>query len=259
MSDQLELDVHEAIATITLNRPERLNAFTMEMIDAWAAALGECRVNDAVRAVVVTGAGRAFCSGGDVDMLRELRGAASPARKAELWEHIHRVPLALEDLSKPVIVAVNGPATGAGMDMALMGDIRFAAESARFAETYIKIGLVPGDGGSYYLPRLVGTAKALELFWSGDFVDANEALRLGIVNRVVPDAELMETTYAFAGKVARAPRHAVEMTKRAVYQSMRLDLRTSLDLISSHYGVVTATEEHKTKLETFLKRSEERG
>ncbi len=259
MPDQLKLDVHEKIATITLNRPEKLNAFTLEMIDAWASALGDCRVNDAVRVVVVTGSGRAFCSGGDVDMLRELRSAASPQRKSELWEHIHRIPLALEDLSKPVIVAVNGPATGAGMDMALMGDIRFAAESARFAETYIKIGLVPGDGGAYYLPRLVGVAKALELFWTGDFIDAREAERLGMVNRVLPDAELMDFTYGFAGRVARAPRLAVEMTKRAVYQSVRLDLRTSLDLISSHYGVVTATEDHKAKLETFLKSGDKRA
>lgn len=254
MTDQLKLDVHDKIATITLNRPDKLNAFTLEMIDAWARALEDCRSDEAIRVVIVTGSGRAFCSGGDLDMLRELRSGTSPSRKSELWDHIHRIPLALEDLSKPVIVAVNGPATGAGMDMALMGDIRFAAESARFSETYIKIGLVPGDGGAYYLPRLVGTAKALELFWTGDFIDSREAERLGIVNRVLPDAELMDFSYDFAGRIAKASRLAVEMTKRAVYQSMRLDLRTSLDLISSHYGVVTATEEHTAKVESFLKR-----
>lgn len=254
MHPHLRLDVHDRVATLTLDRPDRLNAFTLDMIDAWAGVIERCRTDDEVRVVIVTGSGRAFCSGGDVEMLRELRSGASPARKSELWDHIHRIPLALEDLSKPVIVAVNGAATGAGMDMALMGDIRFAAESARFAETYIKIGLVPGDGGAWYLPRLVGTAKALELFWSGDFVDAREALRLGIVNRVVPDADLMEITREFAVRIAQAPPLAVQMTKRAVYQSMRLDLRTSLDLISSHYGVVTATEEHEARIGRFLKR-----
>src|SRR5581483_5158011 len=149
------------------------------MIDAWAAALAGARTDGDVRVVVLTGAGDGFCSG--VDLGRYDPGSAEPTpleRKRTLTDRIHRVAYALEDLDKPVIAAVNGVAVGAGMDMALMCDIRLAARSARFSEGYIRVGLVPGDGGCYYLPRLVGTAKALELLLTGDFVDGEEAAAL---------------------------------------------------------------------------------
>src|ERR671938_13245 len=162
----------DRIATILIDRPERMNAFTLAMIDDWTAALEECRRDDTIHVVVVTGAGSAFCSGGDIAEMQERLGNTPQQRKDELWRRIQRIPLALEDLDKPVIVAVNGVATGAGMDLALMGDIRYAAESARFAETYVKVGLVPGAGGAHFLPRLIGPARALELFWTGDFIDA---------------------------------------------------------------------------------------
>src|SRR5690606_15973690 len=124
--------------------------------------------------------------------------------KARLWDGVERIPRTLAQIDKPVIAAVNGAATGAGMDMALMCDIRFAAESARFAESYVKMALVPGAGGAWFLPRLVGPAKAMELFFSGDFVDSAEATRIGIVNQVFPDDRLMDETYAYARRVAKA-------------------------------------------------------
>jgi 2-(1,2-epoxy-1,2-dihydrophenyl)acetyl-CoA isomerase len=255
MNEDLRFEVaDDGVATITLNRPERMNAFTMEMIDAWAATLETCRRDDAVRAIVVTGAGNAFCSGGDIDEMKQRMGNTPVQRKDELWRRVQRIPLTLEDLDKPVIVAVNGVATGAGMDLALMGDIRYAAESARFAETYVKVGLVPGAGGAHFLPRLVGVAKALELFWTGDFVDAREAERLGIVNKVLPDAELMPQVRALASRIARAPMLSVRLIKRAVYQGLRNDLRTSLDLVSSHYAVVTSSPDHRDAVEAFLTR-----
>jgi enoyl-CoA hydratase/carnithine racemase len=157
----------------------------------------------------------------------------------------------LEDLDKPVLAAVNGVAVGAGMDMALMCDIRFAARSARFSEGYVRVGLVPGDGGCYYLPRLVGTAKALELLWTGDFVDAEEALRLGLVSQVHPDEELLSATYAFARRLAEGPPVAIRLIKRAVHQSARTDLRTALDLISSHQAVVQSTHDSKEAYAAF--------
>jgi enoyl-CoA hydratase/carnithine racemase len=259
MTEDLLFSIEDRIATITLNRPERKNAFTMEMTESWAAALDECRRNDAVSVVIVTGAGDSFCSGGDIAGMEERFKQTPAQRKDELWRRVQRIPFALEDLDKPVLIAVNGVATGAGMDLALMGDIRYAAESARFAETYVKVGLVPGAGGAHFLPRLVGTAKALELFWTADFIDAREAERLGIVNKALPDAELMPFVCDVAAKIARAPSLSVRFIKRAVYQGMRSDLRTSLDLISSHYAVVTAGAEHREAVEAFLKRAKKPG
>jgi enoyl-CoA hydratase/carnithine racemase len=235
-----------------------MNAFTFEMIDAWRAALEECRRDDAVKVVLVTGSGKAFCSGGDIIEMGDRLEQTPARRKSELFDRIERIPLALEDLDKPVIAAVNGVATGAGLDMALMCDIRYAARSARFAETYVNVGLVPGAGGAHFLPRLVGTAKALELFWTGDFIDAEEAERLGIVNKVFNDDTLLQEVEAIAAKIARAPPLTLRMIKRAVYQGMRGDLRTNLDLISSHYAVITATDEHKQSVRKFIETAKAR-
>jgi enoyl-CoA hydratase/carnithine racemase len=252
MSGNLRFTIDEGIARIVLDRPERMNAFTFEMIDAWVDALQRCRTDDAVKVVLVTGAGEAFCSGGDIVEMGERLDHTPEQRKSELFQRIERIPLALEDLDKPVIAAVNGAATGAGMDMALMCDIRYAAQSARFAETYVRVGLVPGAGGAHFLPRLVGVSKALELFFTGDFIDAQEALRIGLVNRVFPDTALMDEVEKIARRIARAPGLTLRMTKRAIYQGLRNDLRTNLDLISSHYAVITATQEHKDLVRAFI-------
>ncbi|MCL1486189.1 MAG: enoyl-CoA hydratase-related protein [Marinobacter sp.] len=255
MSKVLLFEVEEGVATITLNRPEKLNAFNREMIQLWLAALGECETRDDIRAIILTGAGsQAFCSGGDVGDMdrRETRDAWST--KDYLWDAIHKIPLALERIDKPVICALNGSATGAGLDMALMCDIRFAAEDARFGETYIKVGLVPGDGGAYFLPRLVGLSKALELLWTGDMVDAAEAERIGLVNRVFAPKQLLTETKKFALRLAVGPSRAMRLTKRLVYQCQRTDLRTSLDLVSSHMGLVTQGDEHQEGVKAFLEK-----
>jgi enoyl-CoA hydratase/carnithine racemase len=259
MSDQLLFSVNEGIARITLNRPERMNAFTFEMIDAWTAALQQCRTDDGVKVIMVTGVGNAFCSGGDIVEMGDRMSQTPEQRKYELFNRIERIPLTLEDIDKPVIAVVNGVATGAGMDMALMCDLRFAAKSARFAETYIKVGLVPGAGGAHFLPRLVGVSKALELFWTGDFIDADEALRIGIVNKVFPDETLIEDAEKIARRIAKAPAQTVRMIKRAIYQGMRNDLRTNLDLISSHYAVITAGQDHKDLVQKFIAERAKKG
>jgi len=243
-------EVKDRVATITLNRPDKLNAFTGPMITAWARALQEAQQDDNVNVVVVTGAGRAFCAGGDVARMGE--GEPSPLdHKNELWEHIHRVPRTLETMDKPVIAMVNGVAVGAGMGMALMCDLRIASDEARFSTGYVKVGLVPGDGDTYFLPRLIGTARALELLWTSDFVDAIHAERLGIVNHVVPAAELREFTYGLAARIAEGPQIPIRMIKRLVYQSLRLDLRTHLDLVSSHMAVVRQTADHAEGVRAF--------
>lgn len=250
MTDELLYDVADGIATLTLNRPDKLNAFTGPMIERWAWALGEAQGDPAVRVVVVTGAGTAFCAGGDVARMGE--GEPTPLdHKSALWERIHRVPKVLEVMDKPVIAMVNGVAVGAGMGMALMCDLRIASDAARFSTGYVKVGLVPGDGDTYFLPRLIGTARALELLWTADFVEAGEAERLGIVNRVVPAARLREETYALARRLVAGPQVAIRMIKRLVYQSQRLDLRTHLDLVSSHMAVVRETADHREGVRAF--------
>jgi len=249
----LEYSVSDHVATILLNRPERKNAFTLEMTDEWAAALRRAEADPQVRAVVVTGAGDAFCAGVDLDVFNG-RERTPLADKEFLTRRVHQVALAAEDLTKPYLAAIGGVAVGAGLDMALMCDLRFAAESARLSEGYINVGLVPGDGGCYYLPRIVGTATALRLLWTGEFVDAPEALRIGLVSGVYPDSELLGAVCGFAAKLAAKPPVAVQLIKRAVREGARHDLRTALDLISSHMAVVTATRDSQEAMAAFAER-----
>lgn len=238
----LEYSVQEHIATILLNRPHRKNAFTLDMVDAWADALRRAEDDPAVRVIVVTGAGGAFCSGVDLSAFKgEQRDPLG--EKELLTRRVHRVALTLEDVSKPVLAAVDGPAVGAGMDMALLCDIRFASRTARFSEGYIKVGLVPGDGGCWLLPRAVGTSTALRLLWTGDFVEADEARRIGLVEEVYEADHLLDAVYAFATRLAERPPAAIQTIKRAVRQGAGHDLRTALDLISSHQAVITSTRD----------------
>lgn len=246
----LEYTIDNRVGTIRLNRPERKNAFTVEMIDEWAEILREARTDDSLGALVLTGSGDAFCSGAELGSL-SVNEATPYDHKAFLTDRIHRIAYALEDLDKPMIAAINGVAVGAGLDFALMCDMRFISRSARISEGYIRVGLVPGDGGAYYLPRLVGTAKALELLLSGDFIDAEEAHRIGVVERVYNYEELMPETYEFAERLAAGPPLITRMIKRAVYQSAKSDLRTSLDLISSHMGIVQSTYDSREAMQAF--------
>jgi enoyl-CoA hydratase/carnithine racemase len=245
--------IKENIALITLDRPEVKNAFSTEMISLWRECLEKAKADDAVRVIVVTGKGDTFCSGGDIRDMAEGK-LRSWDMKRFLWDGVHRIALTLEDLDKPVIAAINGSAMGAGLDMALMCDLRVASEKARFAESYIMMGLVPGDGGAYYLPRLVNTSKALELLLTGDTLTADEALKLGIVNQVVSHEHLMEETMKLAKKIADKPPLAVRMMKRAVYQAQTSTLRSHLDYISSQLSLLSETEDHVEAAKAFLEK-----
>ncbi|MHB1653153.1 MAG: enoyl-CoA hydratase/isomerase family protein [Desulfitobacteriaceae bacterium] len=249
------------IARIILNRPEALNAFSLPMIQDWAKALEDAQADPEIRVVTLTANGKAFCAGGDTktmlagkgfiaeDEKGETWGEKALARKQSLTNFIHKIALTLDGMDKPVVCGIQGAAVGAGLDMALMCDIRIAGESAKLSGGYVKAGLVPGDGGAFFMPRLVGTAKALELLWTGDFVTAAEAERIGLVNKVVPDQEVEKSTLEMAMKIAQSPPVSVQMIKRAVYSAQRThDLRTALDMISSHMAIVTELEDHREAL-----------
>ncbi len=243
----------EKIALLTINRPDARNAFSPEMIRLWREHLEEARDDDTVNVVVVTGTGDIFCSGGDIRDMAEEK-LKSWDMKRFLWEGVHRIILTLEDLDKPVIAAINGAAMGAGMDMAIMCDIRVCSDRAKLAESYITMGLAPGDGGAWFLPRLVGTSKALELLLTADVLDAGEALSLGIVNHVVPHEKLMEETMVLARRIAEKPPLAAKMIKRAVYQGTTSTLRTHLDYISSQMSLLSQTHDHLEAARAFLER-----
>src|SRR3972149_6282320 len=194
--EQIRYDKRDGVATITLNRPERMNAFTPRMLDEWLAALPDHRRDPDTRVIILPAEGRGFCTGMDVQAQAQGRGLLPQARslgeaRNYLRDSVQRIPRLVAQLDKPYIAAVNGAAVGAGMDMASMCDIRFAADTARFGMTYVRIGLIPGDGGCYYVPRIVGLGRALDLIWSGRLFDAEEALRIGYVGALGPPAELM--------------------------------------------------------------------
>lgn len=253
MASTILIDIQNKVQLITLNRPEKKNAFNQEMIDAWASALEEAKKNENVNVIVITGSGDAFCSGGEVGNLANETSTPLDFKNV-LWEHIHRIPLILKEIDKPVIAAINGTAVGAGLDMALMTDFRTMADTARVSEGYIKVGLVPGDGGAYFLPRIVGKGKAYELLWTGDFVDAQEALRIGLVNHVYPKELFMDKTLNLAERIAAGPQIAIRMIKRSVRHSSEMALETALDMISSHMAVLRETEDHKEGVAAFLEK-----
>lgn len=204
-----------------------------------------------MRVVVVTGAGRGFCAGADlrggIGIAAEGDGGPASAADRRNWlrDGVHYVPRAVQLLDKPYIAAVNGAAVGAGMDMASMADIRIASDAAKFAMSYVKVGLVPGDGGCYFLPRIVGLQKALELIWTGDFVDAEEALRIGYVSRVVAAASLMDATREFALRLAQGPAVAMQLAKRLVYRGLDASWHEAFEQAGGAMAIAQSTEDSR--------------
>jgi enoyl-CoA hydratase/carnithine racemase len=203
-----------------------------------------------VRAVIVTGAGRGFCAGADLrgeSGVAEVAASSGPVSAADrrnwLRDGVHQVPRQVMLLDKPYIGAINGAAVGAGMDMASQCDIRIASESARFGMSYARVGLVPGDGGCWYLPRIVGIAKALELIWSAETFDAQEALRIGYVSRVVPADALLAETRAFAGKLGEGPAVAMQLAKRMVYRGLDQGLAEHLEAAAQAMAIAQSAED----------------
>jgi enoyl-CoA hydratase/carnithine racemase len=259
--EQITYDKHDGIATIALNRPERMNAFTAQMIDEWYAALSDAHNDPDTRVVIVTGTGRGFCAGADVGGKGPLSGLQDQKRtrvenRNFLRDGVQRIPRLVSLMEKPYIAAVNGAAVGAGMDMASMCDMRIAGESARFGMTYVRMGIIPGDGGAYYLPRLVGVAKALDLIWTGRVFGAEEALEMGYVTTIVPDAELMGYTREYAMKLAKGPAVAMQLAKRLVYRSLHTDVDAALELASGAMYIAQGTEDAKEGPRSFAEKRE---
>ena len=252
---EILLEKAEGIATITLNRPEHLNAFSPRLLTELRAAIEEIRTEDAVRVAIITGAGRAFCAGGDLKTMGERhRERTAVETSRELRDTVQRIPVALRGLGKPAIAAVNGPATGAGCDLALMCDIRIAATNARFAESYVKVGLIPGAGGAYLLPRAVGLSKACELLFTGDMIDAAEAERIGLISKVVPPDELLPAARALAAKIAANPPLSVRYIKNAIYAGQQLTLDELLEHVSLAFGPLSKTDDHQEAVRAFLEK-----
>ena len=236
---ELEYTVTDGIGTILLNRPHRKNAFTLSMLDQWAEALRSARNDPDVRVVLVTGAGGDFCAGVDLEEFAEI--TATLARQEVLHNRVHRIAAALLDLDKPVIAALDGVAVGAGMDMALACDIRIASDRVRFSEAYVRVGLIPGDGGAHLLPRIVGHARALELLWTGRFVEAQEALELGLVLSLHDRAALPDAAKDLCQRLASGPPIAIRAIKRLVRAGERTDFLTSLSMVAAEQAVVQST------------------
>jgi 2-(1,2-epoxy-1,2-dihydrophenyl)acetyl-CoA isomerase len=220
---------HDGIATLVLNRPERLNALNNELAMALNDALSRIAQDQSVSVVVITGAGRAFCAGGDLGALGNSRQSGTIKEVEPLLRAGMQMVLKMRTMPQPVIAAVNGAAAGAGLNIALAADIRIAAEEATFGQTFSKVGLFPDYGGTYFLPQLVGRAKAAELFYTGDIIDAKSALAIGLVNQVVTGAQLEAEVKALAQTIAHGPALAIRAVKRALFAGGEKELAQALD------------------------------
>ncbi len=232
---------------ITLNKPEQSNAFSDAMISDLIHCLENCDDNTEVRSIIITGAGKNFCAGGDVRAMQDKTGmfAGDPNELRERYKRgIQKIPLAMDKLSTPVIAMVNGAAIGAGLDLACMCDIRVCSSNAKFGETFAKIGLVPGDGGTYFLQRVVGFSKAMELSLTGEIIDSTEALKIGLVNKETSLEKLKEITQNYSDKINKNAPIATQMLKRSMIHSYRSDLNSMLDLLSAYQGITQRTEDH---------------
>ncbi|HEY7041300.1 MAG TPA: enoyl-CoA hydratase [Methylomirabilota bacterium] len=258
MTTDLLENVKDAVAVLTLNRPERLNAMSRPMLDALLEALPRLAEDAAVGVIVLTGAGRGFCAGGDVKAMAEGNelGGQTMEEKAQALRSRMEASRWLHELPKPTIAMMRGPAAGAGLSLAMACDMRIASDTVRLGTAFARVGYSGDFGGSYYLTQLVGTAKARELYFTADLLDAQQALALGLVNRVVPDARLEEETMALASRLARGPRVAYRYMKRNMNAAESASLKEMLDLEAWHHTRTGMTEDHREAARAFVEKRE---
>jgi 2-(1,2-epoxy-1,2-dihydrophenyl)acetyl-CoA isomerase len=250
MPDLIE-SAENGIVTLTLNRPERLNALSPDMTAALKEALERLSTDRECGAIVITGAGRGWCAGGDVKTMESRGREQTFEDRAEGLRRAHQLPLLLRTMPKVVIASINGPVAGAGLGLALACDLRIAGKSARFGTAFARIGYSGDYGGSWSLTRLVGTAKARELYFTADIIDAEEAGRLGIVNKVVEDDALREETMALARRIADGPRVALGYMKRNLLAAETEPFQTVLELEAAHQARCAFTEDHEEAVAAF--------
>jgi enoyl-CoA hydratase/carnithine racemase len=255
MSEFLLFEQDGPIVTLTMNQPQVRNALTGNTAVAeFEAACRRIEEDHSISAVILTGAGTVFSSGGNIhEMERQLGSHIEPAHlRHEYREGIQRLPKALYNLEVPTIAAVNGPAIGAGCDLACMCDIRIAADTARFAESFVKLGIIPGDGGAWLLPRAIGMSRAAELTFTGDIISAQQALEWGLVSRVVPAAELMQAARELAGRIAQNSGPALRMSKRLLREGQHTRLDSLLEMSAGFQAIAHRTREHTEAVQGFV-------
>ncbi len=256
MSDPVLFEKDGPVVTLTLNRHETRNAISEdEMVNAIVAHCATINADKSVRVAIITGAGSAFSSGGNVKDMKDkngMFGGTAEEIRDGYRNGIQRIPLAVSALEVPIIAAVNGAAIGAGCDLAMMCDMRIASEKALFAESFVKVGLIPGDGGAWFLPRVIGQARANEMSFTGEPVDAEKALAWGMVSQVVAPDELMNAANNLAARVAANPPHALRMTKRLLKESNDTSLPSILELSASLQALAHQTKDHEEAVDAIL-------
>ncbi len=258
MTTDLLENVKDGVAVLTLNRPDRLNAMSRPMLDALLEALPRLAEDPDVGVIVLTGAGRGFCAGGDVKAMAEGNelGGQTMEERAQALRSRMETSRWLHEMPKPTIAMVRGPAAGAGLSLAMACDMRIASDTARLGTAFARVGYSGDFGGSYYLTQLVGTAKARELYFTADLLDAQQALALGLVNRVVADAQLEDETMALASRLARGPRVAYRYMKRNMNAAESASLKEMLDLEAWHHTRTGMTEDHREAARAFVEKRE---
>jgi len=258
MSDFLLRERDGAVLTVTMNRPEQRNALSdPEQIGAFEDLRRDVEADPTIRAIVLTGAGSAFCAGGNVKDMRDRKGMfeGSPYRLRNRYrEGIQRIPVALYELEIPVVAAINGPAIGAGLDLANMCDVRIAADTATFAESFVKLGIIPGDGGAWFLPRVVGMPRATLMALTGEMIDAATALAWGLVTEVRPREELLRHAQDIAHKIAANPVHALRLTKRLLREGQNMNLGSLLEMSAAYQALAHFTADHEEAIAAFMEK-----
>ncbi|WP_209348990.1 crotonase/enoyl-CoA hydratase family protein [Pontixanthobacter sp. CEM42] len=246
------------VTTLTLNRPDAMNALGADGDgNEFVAACDAINADPDVRCAILTGAGKAFSAGGDVKAMRERSGnfGGNPVEIANGYRtNIHLILRALYGLKVPLIAAVNGAAIGLGCDLACLADMRIASDRAKFGVTFLKLGIIPGDGGTWILPRVIGEARAAELFYTGDVIDAAKACEWGLVSRVVDSGSLMDETEALAAKIAAMPPHALRQTKNLLRQGRSITYDTALELAANTQALMHHTEDHMEGIDALLEK-----
>ena len=258
MTDPLLYEQKDHVVTLTLNRHDTRNAISSdEMVDAIVGACERINGDSSVRVAIITGAGSAFSSGGNVKDMHEkagMFGGTPPDLRDGYRNGIQRIPMAVSELEVPIIAAVNGAAIGAGCDLTMMCDIRIASEKAIFAESFVKVGLIPGDGGAWFLPRVVGLSRANEMAFTGDQVNAQMALEWGLVSQVVAPDDLMTAANEMAARIAVNPPSALRMTKKLIKESQHAQLESVLEMSASLQALAHQTKDHAEAVAAFVEK-----